>query len=80
MAEIFGDDPLNEGVIATIEHAREQLLLPDAAIVPASIIVYASVAQSESLTRFCLAPQNAAGTGLNFSDLSDLAKFRQYPR
>jgi len=28
VAEIFGDDPLNEGVIATIEHARHSNPLP----------------------------------------------------
>ena len=80
VAEIFGDDPLNEGVLGTLEHARENLLVPDALVVPCDIIVIASLCESETLTRFAQAPKDAGGSGLDFTDLSDLAKFRQYPR
>lgn len=80
VAEIFGDDPLNEGVIATLEHARANLLVPGALVVPCEIVVIAAVVESAALTRFCLAPRDAGGTGLDFRELSDLAKFRQYPR
>jgi len=80
VAEIFGDDPLNEGVIGTLEHARKHLLLPNAIIVPCEIVVIASVVESAALSAFCLPPKDAGGTGLDFTDLADLAKFRQYPR
>jgi len=78
VAEIFGDDPLNEGVIATLEHAWENLLIPEALIIPAEVVVYASIVQSHDLARQCKAPTNAGG--LNFSTLDNLCKFRQYNR
>ena len=42
---------LGEGVLATIAHAREQLLTPDAQIVPGRARVLATLVESESLYR-----------------------------
>jgi len=80
VAEIFGDDPLNEGVIATVEHAKEHLLVPGAIIVPGEIVVYGYLAESPVLSNLTQASQNAGGSGLKFCPLNDLAKFRLYIR
>lgn len=77
VAEVFGDDPLNEGVIKTIEHARANLLVPGGRVVPAEVRVIAAVAHSQELMD--LFHVSRVGP-LDISPMNDLSKIRQYLR
>ena len=47
--EVLGTDPLCEGLLPSLRHARASLLAPGAAVVPRALTVYASLVESEAL-------------------------------
>jgi hypothetical protein len=49
VCEIFDTGLLSEGVIPVLEHARRELLRPDAAILPRGATVYAALVESAAL-------------------------------
>lgn len=43
VSEVFGSDPLSEGVLATLEHAHRCLLAPHGMCVPAAVTIHAAL-------------------------------------
>lgn len=68
--EILGTDPFSEGLLPTLLDARERLLTPDAAIIPAALEVHAAVVQSAEL-----ASMNSVGSvgGFDLRALNSLS-------
>ncbi|MBA3564225.1 MAG: tetratricopeptide repeat protein [Gammaproteobacteria bacterium] len=69
ITETFDVGLLGEGAVPTIEHARLELLMPQARIVPAGATVSAMLVESESLMR-----KGSVGEAAGF----DLSAFNEY--
>jgi SAM-dependent methyltransferase len=64
IVDMFGSDPLCEGLLPTVIDARARLLTPDAVIIPHALKVYVALLQSDELMHL-----NSASKGGGF-DLS----------
>ena len=54
VSEIFGDEPLSEGVLPTLAHAAEHLLAPGGIFLPARCSIVAALAHCRALdATFC---------------------------
>jgi type II protein arginine methyltransferase len=63
VSEVFGSDPLSEGVLPTLAHAQAELLAPGGCMVPGRVVIHAALAHSGAL-RSVLAGHPASAAAL----------------
>eukprot|EP00753_Platysulcus_tardus_P019255 PLAT7085.1.p1 GENE.PLAT7085.1~~PLAT7085.1.p1 ORF type:complete len:743 (+),score=286.79 PLAT7085.1:26-2254(+) len=76
VSEVLGADPLSEGVLQTIKHAREALVKAGAPMVPCAVVVHAALCQSHCL-RSRTVPAEEHALGIDLSPLRAVSKRRQ---
>lgn len=64
VSEILGDQPLSESMLPTFRHARQELLRPDALILPGRLTLWVTVARIDGLERVCSFPSSQRAEGM----------------
>eukprot|EP00960_Hanusia_phi_P010566 309424-Hanusia_phi.AAC.4 len=75
VSETFGDDPFSESFLPTLQHARENLLVDEAVVVPRGIRVYALGIQSEEILHLNKLDSSHLG-GLDIQDWDIFSRSR----